>query len=161
MLESQNRVFDLLTNSEERFQVIKSNAKIMNVWHARNTALTIALSLFFAGAAPASQQSVPVPQVDAGVGPCTTDFTVSQNTNQPLYNADISARIAYGFMGVKKMDLNVGTNSEGKARFVGLPEKVHNPPVVFTVRAKGLSKTVNFYPSVKCHAQYSVLMDGR
>ena len=138
----------------------KSNPRIMNLWDARNAVLTIALTLLFAGPALASQPSVPVPQVDAGVGPCTTDFTVSQNTNQPLYNANISVRIAYGFMGVKKMDLNVGTNSEGKARFVGLPEKVHNPPVVFTVSAKGMSKTVNFYPSVKCHAQYSVIMDG-
>ncbi len=141
--------------------MIKSNAGIMSVWQARNVTLTVLLSLFLAGGALASQPSVPVPQVDAGVGPCTADFTVSQTTNQPFYNADISVRIAYGFMGMKKMDLNVGTNSEGKARFVGLPEKVHNPPVVFSVRAKGMTKTVNFYPSVNCHARYSVIMDGR
>ena len=141
--------------------MIKSNPRIICVWHARNAALTMVLSLLFAGVALGSQPPVPVPQVDAGVGPCTADFTVSQNTNQQIYNADISVKIAYGFMGVKRMDLNVGTNSKGKARFVGLPEKVHNPPVVFTVRAKGLSKTVDFYPSVKCHSSYSIIMDGR
>ena len=64
-------------------------------------------------------------------------------------------------MGVKKMDLKVGTNSEGKARFVGLPEKVHNPPLAFVVTAKGLSKTVNYWPSAKCHVRYSVIMGGR
>ncbi len=121
----------------------------------------LVLSLFFAGWTLASQQPVPVPQVNAGVGPCTVDFTVSQSNNRPLYNAEISVRIAYGFMGLKKMDLKVGTNSEGKARFIGLPEKVHNPPLAFIVKAEGLTKTVNYWPNVKCHARYAVIMGGR
>jgi hypothetical protein len=121
----------------------------------------LALGLSVAGWAQASRQPVPIPQVDAGVGPCTADFTVSQGSNQPLYNAEISVRIAYGFMGMKKMDLKVGTNSEGKARFIGLPEKVHNPPLAFVVRAKGLSKTVDYWPSAKCHVRYSVIIGGR
>ncbi|HEX5432803.1 MAG TPA: hypothetical protein VFY05_01085, partial [Candidatus Angelobacter sp.] len=81
--------------------------------------------------------------------------------NKPLYNAEISVKIAYGFMGMKKMDLKVGTNSEGKARFVGLPDKVHNPPLVFVVNANGASKTVNYWPSVKCDARYDVDMGVR
>lgn len=119
----------------------------------------LALTLFFAGWTYASQQ--PVPQVDAGIGPCTADFTINQANQHPVYNAEISVRIAYGFMGMKKMDLKVGTSSEGKARFVGLPEKVHNPPLAFVVRAKGLSKSVNYWPSTKCHASYSVILGGR
>jgi hypothetical protein len=121
----------------------------------------LVLNLLFAGATFASQQSVPVPQVNANLGPCTVDFTVSEKANQPLFNAEISVKIAYGFMGVKKMDLKVGTNNEGNARFVGLPEKVRRPPLEFVVRAKGLTKTVNYWPSVKCQARYSVVMEGR
>ena len=121
----------------------------------------LALSLLFAAAMPASQQSTPVPQVNANLGPCTVDFTVSQKANQPLFNAEISVKIAYGFMGMKKMDLKVGTNSEGRARFVGLPEKVHRPPLEFVVRAKGMTKTVNYWPSVKCQARYSGEMEDR
>ncbi|MGA8184020.1 MAG: hypothetical protein WB819_10310 [Terriglobia bacterium] len=122
----------------------------------------LALNLLFAGVMLASQQQqVPVPQVNANLGPCTVDFTVSEKAKQPLYNAEISVKIAYGFMGMKKMDLKVGTNNEGKARFVGLPEEVHKPPLAFVVRAKGLTKTVNYWPSVKCQARYSVVMDGR
>lgn len=121
----------------------------------------LALSLLFAAAMPASQQSTPVPQVNANLGPCTVDFTVSQKANQPLFNAEISVKIAYGFMGMKKMDLKVGTNSEGRARFVGLPEKVHRPPLEFVVRAKGMTRTVNYWPSVKCQARYSVEMEDR
>ncbi len=119
------------------------------------------LSLFFAGWTLASQPPVPVPQVDAGIGSCTVDFTVSRSNNHPIYNAEISVRIAYGFMGMKKMDLKVGTNSEGKARFIGLPEKVHNPPLQFIVKAEGLTKTVNYWPNVKCHVRYAVIMGGR
>jgi hypothetical protein len=121
----------------------------------------LVLNLLFAGVILASQQSVPVPQVNANLGPCTVDFTVSEKANQPLFNAEISVKIAYGFMGVKKMDLKVGTNNEGRARFVGLPERVRRPPLEFVVRAKGLTKTVNYWPSVKCQARYSVVMDGR
>ena len=122
----------------------------------------LALNLLFAGVMlAAQQQQVPVPQVNANLGPCTVDFTVSEGNNKPLFNAEISVKISYGFMGVKKMDLKVGTNNEGKARFVGLPEKVHNPPLAFVVQAKGLTKTVNYWPSVKCQARYSVVMDGR
>jgi len=127
----------------------------------RRAVEALALSLFFAGGILAAPQPGPVPQVNAGIGSCTADFTVSQGANQPLYNAEISVRIAYGFMGVKKMDLKVGTNSEGRARFVGLPEKVHNPPLNFIIRAKGQSKTVQDWPNVKCQARYSVIMGGR
>jgi hypothetical protein len=134
---------------------------IRSIRHVRHAVLALSLSLLVAGVVLASQQQVPVPQVNANLGPCTVDFTVSKGTNQPLYNAEISVKIAYGFMGMKKMDLKVGTNSEGKARFVGLPEKVHRPPLTFVVRAKGLSKTVNYWPSVKCQASYSVVMGGR
>jgi hypothetical protein len=121
----------------------------------------LAFNLLFAGVMLASQQQVPVPQVNANLGPCTVGFTVSQGNSKPLFNAEISVKISYGFMGMKKMDLKVGTNNEGKARFVGLPEKVHKPPLAFVVRAKGLTKTVNYWPSVKCQARYSVVMDGR
>lgn len=121
----------------------------------------LALNLLLAGVTLASQQQIPVPQVNANLGPCTVAFTVSQGNSKPLYNAEISVKISYGFMGMKKMDLKVGTNNEGKARFVGLPEKVHKPPLEFVVRAKGLTKTVNYWPSVKCQARYSVVMDGR
>jgi hypothetical protein len=126
---------------------------------ARCVVKALAISLFFAGWMLGAEQ--PVPQVNAGIGSCTVDFTVSQGNNHPLYNAEISVKIAYGLMGMKKMDLKVGTNSEGKARFVGLPEKVHKPPLAFVIRDKGLSKTVNYWPSVKCRARYSVVMGER
>ena len=134
---------------------------IRNIRLVRLAFLVLTLSLLFSPGLSAAQQSVPVPQVNANLGPCTVDFTVSQSSNQPVFNAEISVKISYGFMGMKKMDLKVGTNNEGKARFVGLPEKVHNPPLAFVVSSKGLRKTVNYWPSVKCQARYAVVMDER
>lgn len=147
-------------NSQTRFQAMPLNSIRRNRL-LRHTIVVMSLSLLLAPGMCASQQPVPVPQVNANLGPCTVDFTVSQSSNRPLYNAEISVKISYGFMGIKKMDLKVGTNSEGKARFVGLPDRVHNPPLVFAVNAKGLSKTVNYWPSVKCQARYDVIMEGR
>jgi hypothetical protein len=119
---------------------------------------TLVLFLCLSGWALASPKQAAVPTVNAALGPCSVDFTVSQSLNQPLYNAQISVSIAYGFMGMKKMDLQIGTNSEGKARFEGLPEKVHNPPLIFEVKHKGRTKSVEYWPQVKCHGQYSVIM---
>jgi hypothetical protein len=127
----------------------------------RQAVKTLVVGLCLAGWASARPQAIPLPVVDAGLGPCTVDFTVSQDTNRPLYNAQISVRITYGFLGMKKTDLQIGTNSEGKARFAGLPSKVHNPPLQFVVKDKGRTKTVEYWPEVRCHAQYSVIMEAR
>ena len=127
----------------------------------RQALKTLILSFCLCGWARALPKQAPVPEVHAGLGPCSVDFTVSQSLNQPLYDAQISVSIAYGFMGMKKMDLQIGTNSEGKARFEGLPAKVHNPPLAFVVKHKGRTKTVEYWPQVQCHGQYSVMMGAR
>lgn len=65
-----------------------------------------------------------VPAVDAGIGPCTADFTISDSDNKPVYAAKVKVHIAYGFGGFHKLDLEVGTNVDGKARFTGLPDRI-------------------------------------
>jgi hypothetical protein len=85
-------------------------------------AVALSLSAFSQTAAPADPKSVPV--VDGGIGPCSADFTVTDAAGAPVYAAKIKVHIAYGFMYARKLDLEVGTNSDGKARFTGLPERV-------------------------------------
>ncbi|MCL5005321.1 MAG: hypothetical protein M1404_02205 [Acidobacteria bacterium] len=126
----------------------------------RQTLTTLALAFCLAGWAFARPPETPVPVVNANLGPCTVDFTVSQSLNHPIFNAQISVRIAYGFLGMKKMNLQIGTNSEGKARFEGLPTNVHNPPLTFVVKYNGMTKSVHYWPAVRCHAQYAVIMGG-
>ena len=124
----------------------------------RQALYTLVICLCLGGWAFARPKDVAVPQVNANLGACSADFTVSQSLNKPLYNAQISVSIAYGFLGMKKMDLQIGTNNEGKARFVGLPAKVHDPPLKFVVKHNGRTKTVDYWPEVRCQAQYSVIM---
>jgi hypothetical protein len=42
-------------------------------------------------------------------------------SDEPVYAVTIRVRVSYGFLGVRRVDLEIGTNGEGKARFVGLP----------------------------------------
>jgi len=73
----------------------------------------------------ADAQAIPV--IDGGIGPCSEEFTIHDRTGKPVYAAKIRVHIAYGFAGARKLDLEVGTNVDGKARFEGLPNRVKRP----------------------------------
>jgi hypothetical protein len=64
-----------------------------------------------------------VPVIDGAIGTCSAGFTVTDDAAAPVYDAKIRVHIAYGFMYVRKMDLEVSTNIDGKARFDGLPAR--------------------------------------
>jgi len=70
---------------------------------------------------PVDPKSVPV--IDGGIGPCSADFTITDATGAAVYDAKIRVHIAYGFLYLRKLDLEVGTNADGKARFTGLPDR--------------------------------------
>lgn len=89
-----------------------------------------ALALILVALTAASQTPTPqpdphsIPAIDAGIGSCTADFTITDPANKPIYNAKINVHIAYGTLSVRKLDLEVATNVDGKARFTGLPNKL-------------------------------------
>lgn len=66
-----------------------------------------------------------IPVVDGGIGPCSAEFTVKDSAGAPVYDSKIRVHIAYGVF--HKLDLEVGTNSDGKGRFTGLPNRVKQP----------------------------------
>jgi hypothetical protein len=105
-------------------------------------------------------QKVEVPVINGNLGPCTADFTVTGNSNKPLYDAKIHVTLLYGFMDKRKSDLEIGTNSEGKARFEGLPAKLKKPPLEFKVRSGNLSKSVQADPAVDCHSSFTVVLEN-
>lgn len=98
-----------------------------------------------------------VPSVDGGIGSCRADFTVRDGASKPLYNAQIEVLIRYGFMNLRKTDLQVGTNSDGKARFTGLPSFTKKP-LAFHVKSGTVSKTVTDDPSTNCNAAFDVVL---
>jgi hypothetical protein len=99
-----------------------------------------------------------VPTASGGMGPCTADFTVVDASSKPVYNANIHVLVKYGFMSKRDTDLQVGTNSDGKARFDGLPVKLKKPPMQFTVSSGTLSKTVENDPAADCHPTFSITL---
>jgi hypothetical protein len=90
-----------------------------------------------------------VPSVDGGLGPCSIEFTVKDATNAPLYNAKIRVHIATGFLGVKKTDLEVGTNVDGKGKFTGLPDKTKFP-LEFDAQQGDLTGSFTYTPTKGC-----------
>jgi hypothetical protein len=65
-----------------------------------------------------------VPVLDGGIGPCSAEFTVNDPAGAAVYAAKVKVHIAYGFMSARKLDLELGTNIDGKARFTGLPDRL-------------------------------------
>jgi hypothetical protein len=106
-------------------------------------------------AAPADPKSVPV--IDGGIGPCSADFTVTDTAGAPVYAAKIKVHIAYGFMYARKLDLEVGTNADGKARFTGFPERVKRG--LFFEASEG-DRTAEAFddPATTCKNQFTVIL---
>lgn len=96
-----------------------------------------------------------VPTVNANVGGCTADFLVRNGQHKPLYNAKVSVNFRYGFLGMHKMSLEAFTNSQGKARFDGLPDAPKNP-LAFRIECGNQHESVADNPGNVCNASFRV-----
>jgi len=98
-----------------------------------------------------------IPSIDGALGPCTADFTITDEAGSTVYLAKITVHIAYGFMSLHKLDLEVSTNIDGKARFTGLPN--HLKRGLYFQASEGARTGVAFNdPSVTCKAQLPVTL---
>jgi len=100
--------------------------------------------------------AVDVPVIKGDLGPCSADFVVMDSNNKPVYDAKVHVIIFYGFMNKRKSDLEIGTNSDGKARIEGLPDKLKKPPLEFKIQGGDLRKSVTQDPATDCHASFNV-----
>jgi hypothetical protein len=124
----------------------------------------LAIAMFsFAVRAQAASPVDPKPdpktiaEVDAGLGPCSADFTITDDAGSPVYAANIRVHITYGFMNFHKFDLQVGTNADGKARFVGLPETTKQG--LFFRASEGDREGSAFDdPAKTCKTQFTVVL---
>jgi hypothetical protein len=108
-----------------------------------------------AHAAPADPQAVA--EVDAGIGPCTADFIINDDAGKPVYAANIRVHLTYGFMNLHKFDLQVGTNAEGKARFIGLPE-TSKQGLFFRATEGDREGSAFDNPSITCKSGFTVVI---
>jgi hypothetical protein len=112
--------------------------------------------------APASSPAQPsqVPVMDGGAGPCSLELTVTNAADgKPVYAAKIKVHMAYGFGGFHRLDLEAGTNWEGKVKFTGLPSKVHFPPLEFQGSKDALVGTATYNPVTECQAKHDLVLD--
>jgi hypothetical protein len=98
-----------------------------------------------------------VPVVDGVAGPCSADFTITDAASAPVYAAKIKVHIAYRFGSFHKLDLEVSTNSDGKARFTGLPNRVKRG---LTFQASEGDRTGEVFddPANTCTAQFTIAL---
>ena len=118
----------------------------------------ILLALILASTAQAQKpdpKSIPV--IDAALGPCAADFTITDTDNKPVYLAKIKVHIAYGFLSARKLDLEVSTNVDGKAHFTGLPDRVKRG---LFFEASEADRTGNAFddPSKTCQARFTITL---
>ena len=116
-----------------------------------------ALSLPAIAQTPAPSDPKSVPVVDGAIGTCSYDFTVTDTDAKPVYAAKINVHIAYGFMYARKLDLEVGTNSDGKARFTGLPERTKRG-LFFEASEADRTATAFVDPATTCKSQFTVVL---
>jgi len=128
----------------------------------------MALVLAFAAAlaqAPAagSPQTPPppgtppeVPVLNARLGGCSAEFTVKNADGAPVYLALIHVNVRYGPLNVKRMDIEVGTNSDGKARIKGLPDKAK--PMTYDVQKDDKKTTVDQDVAKSCDGKFEVTL---
>jgi hypothetical protein len=99
----------------------------------------------------------PVPVVNGEAGPCSVEFTVTDGAGRRVYDARIHVHIEYGLLGLRTLDLEIGTNANGMARFEGLPE---DPDGVLFFRAKKgkLRGFAFYYPNEECHGKHHIVL---
>jgi hypothetical protein len=118
----------------------------------------LAASLAFSQTAASSAPDPhAVPVMDGGIGPCTADLTITDSAGAPVYAAKINVHIAYGFLNAHKLDLEQGTNVDGKARFIGLPDRIKHG---FYFRASAGDRSGEAFddPANTCKAQFTIAL---
>ena len=95
--------------------------------------------------------------ISARLGSCSADFTVTDEDGKPVYAAIVHVRIRYGFWGLKRMDLEVGTNSDGKARVDTLPDRAR--PLTYDITKGDKKATVSQNLTFDCDAIYEVSLE--
>jgi hypothetical protein len=84
---------------------------------------------------------------------------VTNGDAKPVYAATVKVRIAYGFGGIRKLDLEAGTNSDGKVKFKGLPVKVRNPPLEFHATKDQLTGLASYNPATECQSKHDIVLE--
>ena len=107
---------------------------------------------------PADSKSTPA--IDGGAGPCSANFTITDANGTPVYAAKVKVHIAYRFGGFHRLDLELSTDSNGKARFTGLPDRVKRG-LYFEASEGERSGEAFDDPSTNCKATFTIALQKK
>ncbi|HUO59261.1 MAG TPA: hypothetical protein VMU24_01245 [Candidatus Acidoferrales bacterium] len=138
----------------------------------RNCALVLVSSLVTVSGLYAQSTAQPAPSqqpaqsnpsermtvMDGAAGPCTILLTVSTEDGKPVYDSTVKVHMAYGIAGVKKLDMEAGTNISGRVKFIGIPPRVHKAPLVFKATKDQFAGSVDYDPLTECDASKSIVL---
>jgi len=128
------------------------------VFLAVMTCLTGTYTAGQANAAPPASQ--PVPAVDGALGPCSVEFTTKDGNGNIIAGATLRLHLAYGFAGVRRLDLEVTTNTDGKAQFTGLPDNLKKG-LFFRGFKDDREGTAFYEPKKSCKGQHTMVLERR
>jgi len=97
--------------------------------------------------------------MDGGAGPCAIDLKVMDPAGKPISTALISVHVAYGTLGLHKLDMSVYSSPDGTARFTGIPPKPKNAPLEFRAVKDQLTGEATMNPATECQAKHDIVMD--
>jgi len=100
-----------------------------------------------------------VPVIQGGAGPCSLELTVRGADGKPVYAATVKVHVKYGFGGIWRLDLEAGTNSDGKVKFAGLPDRVQRPPLEFHASKDEFMGIAAFDPSTECQGKHDITLE--
>ncbi len=106
---------------------------------------------------PASSTQQQVPVIDGGLGPCSVEITVKRPGGQFVDGAKVTVHIAYGFLNVRRLDLEVPTNNQGKARITGLPNNLKHGLLLHGSK-DNLLGTAFVDPTKTCEAKHELVL---
>ncbi len=118
---------------------------------------SIVLTVPLLSAAQSPSEKVPV--IQGGAGSCSIELTVRGADGKPVYDATVNVHIKYGFGGFRRLDLEAGTNSDGKVKFAGLPARVQRPPLEFHATKGEFSGIAAFDPATECQATHDITLE--
>lgn len=128
----------------------------MNRMHRVLCSIVAAAPLLSRAQTQAPNEKVPI--IEGGAGPCSLELTVVGADGKPVYAATVKVHIAYGFGGMRKLDLEAGTNSDGKVKFAGLPARVQRPPLEFQASKDEFTGVAAFDPSKECQDRHDITL---
>jgi hypothetical protein len=102
-----------------------------------------------------------LPVMDGGAGPCSVELTVTTEGGKPVEGADVKVHISYGFAGIRRLDLEAYTGTQGKVKFTGLPARVHQPPLEFHASKGQASGIATYDPQLECQAKHDIPLEQR